>query len=293
MSTLHDQELFVLPAVINSVEDVLRYSRWWKLPFLSGSPLAIKPVDNHTSFTKALAKAQPTKNDEFYTIYEDVAKAVTLMSDQLKGKRIYCPCDSENSNFVKYLTDHNYNFIHSSNDFRSAESTAKLQNCDVVVTNPPFSLLREFLAWIVAADKEFLIVSPQTISSNPLCRELLVSSTIRALPFTLKSFITPTGEKAKICNCMWITNLPYENTPLTMTASFDADLYPHYDKPFDDIVECKYIKNIPKDYFGKIGVPATFLMHWNSKQFKILMCIKPKINSQWIFQRIVIQRTDQ
>lgn len=126
-----------------------------------------------------LSEAKKKKNDEFYTLYEDIEKEVVNYKDQLKGKWIYCPCDSENSNFWKFFVDHfeEYGLKHltathielkkpksyrldydgknitkteleSNGDFRSVETTKIKDDCDIVITNPPFSLFREFVAWL-------------------------------------------------------------------------------------------------------------------------------------------------
>lgn len=126
-----------------------------------------------------LHKAKKAKNDEFYTRYEDIEKEMQHYTEHLKGKLIYCPCDDWRwSNFVKYFKDHfndlglkglvatNYdigdgawiyeydgtnesvNRLEGNGDFRSTECTAIKDACDIVITNPPFSLFREFVKWL-------------------------------------------------------------------------------------------------------------------------------------------------
>lgn len=126
-----------------------------------------------------LHNAKKKKNDEFYTRYEDVEKEVNHYWEQLKGKVVYCPCDDFRwSNFVKYFKDNfdsiglkkliatNYDIgdgawkytydgkeetadrMEGDGDFRSEECTQIMRDCDVVVTNPPFSLFRDFIKWL-------------------------------------------------------------------------------------------------------------------------------------------------
>ena len=126
-----------------------------------------------------LKRAKQAKNDEYYTRYEDVAKEVANYTGQFKGKWIYCPCDDYRwSNFYKYfknnfkelqlkhLTATNYNLgdgayradfngyeevvseLKGCGDFRSTECTQIKDQCDLVVTNPPFSLWRDLLYWL-------------------------------------------------------------------------------------------------------------------------------------------------
>lgn len=126
-----------------------------------------------------LKKAKKAKNDEFYTRYEDIEKEVVHYKDQLKGMWVYCPCDDYRwSNFWKYFYDNfnelqlkrltatNYDIgegafcadydgfnmqvvpLQGDGDFRSPECTKIKDECDVVITNPPFSLFREFINWM-------------------------------------------------------------------------------------------------------------------------------------------------
>ena len=129
---------------------------------------------------KNLIEARKAKNDEFYTRYEDIAKEVIHYKDKLEGRIVYCCCDDYRwSNFVKYFKDHfkeiglkrlictNYNIgdgafrydydgenetverLKFNGDFRSEECT-KIKNQEgvVVITNPPFSLFRQFIDWL-------------------------------------------------------------------------------------------------------------------------------------------------
>lgn len=125
-----------------------------------------------------LHNAKKAKNDEFYTRYEDIEKEIQHYD--LKGLRVYCPCDDYRwSNFVKYFKDNfqalgitlltatNYDLgegafkyvydgqkesivpLQGNGDFRSEECTKiKDDECDIVITNPPFSLFREFIKWL-------------------------------------------------------------------------------------------------------------------------------------------------
>lgn len=127
-----------------------------------------------------LLKAKKAKNDEFYTRYEDIEKEVVHYKDQLEGRIVYCPCDDYRwSNFPKYFKDHfqeyklkrlictnydigdgayRYDFdgknevveeLNGNGDFRSEECTRiKDMPGVIVITNPPFSLFRAFIAWL-------------------------------------------------------------------------------------------------------------------------------------------------
>lgn len=126
-----------------------------------------------------LHKAKAAKNDEFYTRIEDIEAEMAHYKEHLRGKIVYCPCDDWRwSNFVKYFKEHfhelglrglvatNYDIgdgawkyeydgvredvrrLEGNGDFRSEECTRFKDACDIVITNPPFSLFKEFIPWL-------------------------------------------------------------------------------------------------------------------------------------------------
>lgn len=130
-----------------------------------------------------LHKAKKERNDEFYTRYEDIEKEMVHYKEHLSGKTVYCPCDDYRwSNFVKYFKDNFYTYslsglvatnfdigegawkyvydgqtetaeiLQGNGDFRSEECTKIKDECDIVITNPPFSLFREFIKWLAEGD---------------------------------------------------------------------------------------------------------------------------------------------
>ena len=143
------------------------------------------------SANQNLHRAKREKNDEFYTRLEDVANEVALYDREFfNGKRVYCPCDGENSSFFAYFRDNfdhlglrtvtctKYNpapnghgkkvvfsggepvreTLNGNGDFASAECVELMSECDIVVTNPPFSLFRPFIAQIMSLGKKFLVI---------------------------------------------------------------------------------------------------------------------------------------
>ena len=126
-----------------------------------------------------LQEAKKKKNDEFYTRIEDIEKEMVHYKEHLKGKWVYSPCDDYRwSNFTKYFTENftdlgirhytctNYDIgdgafrydydgesttitpLQGNGDFRSEECTRIKDECDIVITNGPFSLFREFIKWL-------------------------------------------------------------------------------------------------------------------------------------------------
>lgn len=98
--------------------------------------------------------------NEFYTLYEEADKFLTPYLKFIEGKKVYCPCDSENSNIVKWLKDHNIDVNYQyEKDFNSDEVRAEMLKYDVIITNPPFSAkqFKPFVQWILDNNKDCII----------------------------------------------------------------------------------------------------------------------------------------
>ena len=205
-------------------------------------------------------------------------------------------------------------------DFRSAELVKLLRQADVVVTNPPFSVFREFVALMIAANKKFLIVGNMNaitykeifplIKDNKLwlgygfqhdpCFRVPDNYEERATRF----WIDERGQKWRsFGNMHWFTNLDvrkwHEDILLFKRYAEEPELFPRYDNY--DAIEVPKTAFIPVDYFGVMGVPITFLDKYNPNQFEILGKIdtgkideynlaNPIINGKTIYKRIAIRR---
>ena len=171
-------------------------------------------------------------------------------------------------------------------DFRSDESIKLLKEADVVVTNPPFSLFREYIAQLIEHDKKFIVLGNQNAITYkeifPLLKEneMWVGNNYGSMAFEVpvdyeaKSvFVGEDGNKyQKLGNITWYTNLEYpkrfEDQILYRTYEGNEADYPKYDNY--DAIEVSRVKNIPMDYEGVMGVPITFMNNHNPEQFKIL-----------------------
>ena len=177
-------------------------------------------------------------------------------------------------------------------DFRSEESIELLKECDVVVTNPPFSLFREYIAQLIEYKKKFLVIGNQNAITYkeifPLIRDNKIwlgykSSSGGGWFTTTKEYeqlVRSGKEKATwkddngtfLVNCpeVWFTNIPHNkrNEKLILTAEYDPKKYPKYDNY--DAIEVGKVVNIPKDYKGVMGVPISFLDKYNPEQFEIV-----------------------
>jgi len=200
-------------------------------------------------------------------------------------------------------------------DFRSSESIKLLKQSDIVVTNPPFSLFREFVAQLVKYDKKFLIIGNiNAITYKEIFK--LIKENKAWLGINLgrgiSGFIVPEhyelyGTEARIDefgnrivspnNCLWLTNLNTskrnEDIELTKRYIGNETEYPKYDNY--DGINVNKTKNIPLDYKGFMGVPITFLHKFNPNQFEIIKFRKGddgkdlSINGKCPYFRILIK----
>lgn len=233
------------------------------------------------SSNENLHKAKVTKNDEFYTKYEDVEAELSHYTQYFQDKLIYCNCDTDDSAFVKYFKNNNYNVINTSDDFRLPKNIELLKESDIVVTNPPFSLFREYIALLMEYDKKFLIIGNKNSITYKEVFPLLKDNKVWLGYTSPKEFNTPNGETKKVLGlCRWFTNLDIKklHEKITLYKNYDPQDYPKYDN-YDAIDISKInskgqrigdVSLIPKDYSGIMGVPITFLDHWNPEQFTIV-----------------------
>ncbi len=267
-----------------------------------------------------LKKAKEAKNDEFYTFMEDIEKEMYYYKEHFKNKVVYCNCDKYNvSNFVKYFKEnfetlgikklistcynaygcgeyYEYNGsdeiikkLKGNGDFRNEECVEILQNSDIVVTNPPFSLFRDFITLMCENDKSFISIGCQNSFSCKNVFELYKKNKIWYGRNNVKKFQTPYDGEIKFGNIGWFTNLkPSVTTPkMELTKHYDKSVYRVYDDY--DAIECSKIKDIPMDYDGLIGVPISFACKHNVEQFEVIDLIRPMIDKKRIYVRIIIK----
>lgn len=155
-------------------------------------------------------------------------------------------------------------------DFRSEECVKLLDEADVVVTNPPFSLFREYIAQLVEHGKKFLIIGN---FNGVTYKEVfpIIRDNKLWLGFTwVKEFKTDKNEIQKFGNIVWFTNLDHDkrHEKLILTEKYSPKKYPKFDNY--DAINVDKLANIPKDYDGVMGVPITFLDKYNPEQFEIV-----------------------
>ncbi|EFA86859.1 putative modification methylase EcoRI, partial [Staphylococcus epidermidis SK135] len=200
-------------------------------------------------------------------------------------------------------------------DFRSSESIDLLKKSDIVVTNPPFSLFREYLDQLIKYDKKFLIIANVNSITYKEVFNLIKENKIWLgvhLGRGVSGFIVPEhyelyGTEARIDsngnriispnNCLWLTNLDvfirHKDLPLTRKYFGNESSYPKYDNY--DAINVNKTKDIPLDYNGVMGVPITFLHKFNPEQFELIKFRKGvdekdlSINGKCPYFRILIK----
>ncbi len=212
---------------------------------------------------------------------------------------LFSKCKSEKAIYLEYIGDKNKNnipdpkeigikYLKGDGDFRSKECIDLLKQSDIVVTNPPFSLFREYVAQLIEYDKKFLIIGNQNNITYKDIFNLLKENKIWLGVDNggTKWFQVPdnydiaTESRIKIENgkkffsmgsVVWFTNLDiekrHEDLILYKTYKGHEKEYPKYDKY--DIINVDKVSDIPIDYKGIMGVPITFLDKYNPEQFEV------------------------
>jgi len=186
-------------------------------------------------------------------------------------------------------------FLTGNGDFRSKECIELLKQSDIVCTNPPFSLFREYISQIIEYKKKFLIIgNTNAITYKEVFKliknnELWLGVSPRSMTFRL-------GEKGtKIVNAVWFTNLEHNKRKefLCLNEVYLNTKYQKYDN--HDAIEISKVKEIPINYEGLMGVPITFLEKHNPNQFEIVGFRKGndgkdlKLNNKDLYCRILIK----
>ena len=309
---------------------------------------------------KDFQQAMRNKKDEFYTQLTDIEKEMKHYKDFFRGKIVFCNCDDpEYSNFWRFFQLNFYEFglkklisthyeadkpsyrmdivstdnggqcgipdyvktpLKQNGDFRSPECIEILKEADVVITNPPFSLFREYVAQLMEYDKKFIILGNQNALTYkeifPLFRDnkiwygVSIHSHGRDFrvpdDYPLQAYEYRTdAEGNKFINVKgvrWITNVDYDARyeDLILYKRYSPEEYPKYDN--FDAIEVSKTAEIPADYYGLMGVPISFIDKYNPNQFEIIGLDRytvPKeylvggrvaINGKPRYARIIIRR---
>ncbi len=284
-----------------------------------------------------LAAAKRAKNDEFYTQLRDIDAELIHYRPHFKDKTVFLNCDDPTwSAFWRHFhllfnvyglkrliathyeydeNAHSYAMVYEggsdndvstgtkieledNGDFRSDECIEFLKESDIVVTNPPFSLFREYVAQLMEYDKKFLIIGNINCLTYKEIFPLIKCDVMwpgvnkggsrkgNTLLFSVnddyvsKSVIEDGDHRYAQVSAWWFTNLDIKkrHEDLFLSATYykkdgsvpqaSLDRWPHYDNY--DAIEVGKTKDIPVDYEGVMGVPITFLDKYNPEQFEII-----------------------
>jgi len=196
-----------------------------------------------------------------------------LFSKNDSDRAIYLEYDGD-KNGSKVPDVNEIGIIHLKNDgdFRNPESIELLKQADIVVTNPPFSLFREYVAQLMEYDKKFIIIGNINAISYKECFEAIKEDKMWLGYNCVRHFAQPDGTMYETARTYWYTNLDiakrHEDIILYKTYRGHKADYPKYDNY--DAINVDRTQDIPVDYSGVIGVPITFLDKYNAAQFEIL-----------------------
>lgn len=215
------------------------------------------------------------------TLFETDAPQYDPAKTQTHGKIFVLSRDTTGDGRID-IDDLQWCYLEGDGDFHSREVTRLRDEADIIVTNPPFSLFREFLQWIVAAKKECLIIGNMNAITYKEVFPLIKENKLwLGISNGAKEFIKPSGGFQKMGNTYWFTNLEHgrRHQPLqlmTMADNFKYSKhkeikgqteYKHYDNY--DAIEVPFTDAIPSDYDGVMGVPISFLDKYCPEQFEI------------------------
>jgi hypothetical protein len=282
--------------------------------------------------------------DEFFTEYCVIEKELINYTQYFSGKTIYCNCDNyKTSNFYRYFYNNFDNFglkklictwystpyggiceyydnkeyikkFDFDGDFRSSRLNDIIEESDIIVTNPPFSLFRDFIKLVMEKSKDFIVLGNLNAAKYKVVfpyikdNKVFIGKSIHAGDV---EFIVPdeffnkdktknykidekTGEKlVRVPSIRWYTNIRYDGVneyDLKLTKKFSENEYFVYDD-YHHIINCDKVLDIPMDYDGEIGVPVNYIDKHNDKMFEIIGLLRgPIISDRKLYDRIVLKR---
>lgn len=247
-----------------------------------------------------LNRAFAVKNDEYYTSYEDVEKICKSFAKHLKGKKVYSNCDTEKSAFVKYLTEHGEelgieSFEYSGYSYDDPENLNKLDACDVVITNPPFSKFQDYLKLITDHNKDYILVAPLTLI-NAWSWKYFENGQLFFTQIKCKHFARPDGSTTNV-QCFVITS--FADMDLYKDPDDDKQKPSNFGRKYDnyDAIECPKLAMLPalREITSDdqvIGVPITFMFSDHRRDWDIVAANKAHLtlDGKELFKRIMIKK---
>lgn len=258
------------------------------------------------------------------SLFEQDAPQFDPAKTSVRGKIFVLDHDIDGDGRIDFH-DLEWRYLDGDGDFRSAEVTALRDQADIIVTNPPFSLFREFLAWIVEAQKGCILIGNTNaitykevfplIKGNQLWLGATGFSTDMVfgvpegteVPEAYKRKAEKmgyVGNYTRLGNSCWFTNIDHgrRHQPLSLMTMEENIMYSkhkeirgkgyaHYDNY--DAIEVPYTDAIPSDYYGVMGVPITFLDKYCPEQFEILGVFNHGSDGPWDFATATVNGVDK
>ena len=244
---------------------------------------------------KKLNKAKRVKDDEFYTPYEQFECWLKIfLLDKLEDKIIYCPCDAEWSNIVNVLQDYKdilkyKELIYTSDDFRTHDDL--FDYCDVVITNPPFSLSREFYQILKKHNCLFFFYGHVTLMYKQFISDDIVNGYVNYINYKyldnifgynciFHQFLKDDGNKAELNYNVYtnIRGIEYKGNDIKLITKFDDVLHEYLDQT--KILNIRNFMKFPIDYLGIAAVSPLSFYKW--KCLFDVVCSDKKIISKYL-----------
>lgn len=265
-----------------------------------------------TSYAQGVANKQPT-------LFELKSPLYNPQQHDTHGKLFTLTRDTDGNGTVDTDDIEFTGYLEGDGDFRSSEVKKLRDEADIIITNPPFSLFREFLAWILEADKQFVIIGNKNVITYKDVFPLLSDNKIWLGPGfpggnaffkisndSIRNFADGVYDDntglVKFRNVGWFTNIDHGKRhehlildTMEHNLKFNKKLqkklekdygkleYPHYDNY--DAIEVPFTECIPSDYDGVMGVPITFMDKYNPDQFDIVAFRKGEDGKDLVFTR--------
>src|SRR3989338_7674328 len=214
------------------------------------------------------------------TLFEKSSPKFDKKKTRIKGKIFILAKDKTGDGRID-INDLDWQYMEGDGDFRGKEVRKLRDEADIIITNPPFSLFKEFLAWIIEAKKKFLILGNMNAITYKEVFPLIKENKIwLGVISGARTYIKPDKTEQKMGNTCWFTNLEHgrrhqklslmsleDNLKFNqkMKGNKDYDKYSNY-----DAIEVPFADAIPSDYKGAMGVPISFLEKYNPEQFEII-----------------------
>lgn len=259
------------------------------------------------------------------SLFETESPLFDVDKTRTRGKIFELTRDTNGNGRID-IDDLEWHYLEGDGDFRSKEVCQLRDQSDIIVTNPPFSLFREFVAWIVEAEKSFLIIGNSNaitykelfplIQNNRLWLGATGFSSDMVFGVPKGTKVDPkdkakaarlgyVGDYTRLGNSCWFTNIEHgrRHEPLQLMTMSDnlkysrhkelrgKDNYESYDNY--DAIEVPYTDAIPSDYDGMMGVPITFLDKYNPEQFEIVGVFNHGKDGPWDFATATINGVDK